>query len=88
MGSFLKPNALVLIDRHYVLTKRDHETLPKLFAIWREGRLSLRYAEEDAGALEVWADDTSRMPERLTPEPGHVPSEFVVGRVALVINEV
>jgi hypothetical protein len=88
MGRFLKPNALVLIDRHYVLTKRDHETLPKLFAIWRDGRLSLRYAEEDAGALEVWADDPRRTPERLTPEPGHVPSEFVIGRVALVINEV
>ena len=88
MGSFLKPNALVLIDRHYVLAKRDHESLPKFFAIWRGGRLSLRYAEEDAGALAVWADDTSRLPERLIPEPGRASSEFVVGRVALVINEV
>jgi transcriptional regulator with XRE-family HTH domain len=88
MGSFLKPNAMVLIDRGYVLTKRGQDNRPKLFAIWRGGRLSLRYAEEDGGALEVWADDTSRTPERLTPEPGRDPSDFVVGRVALVINEV
>jgi transcriptional regulator with XRE-family HTH domain len=88
MGSFLRPNALVLIDRHYVLTKRNDDSLPKLFAIWRGGRLSLRYAEEDAGALAVWADDTSRLPERLIPEPGRASSDFVVGRVALVINEV
>lgn len=88
MGRFLKPNAMVLIDRSYVSTKRNRESPPKLFAIWRDGRLSLRYAEEDGGALEVWSDDPRRTPERLTPEPGHEPFEFVVGRVALVINEV
>ena len=64
------------------------EFLEALFAIWRGGRLSLRYDEEDAGALAVWADDTSRLPERLIPEPGRASSDFVVGRVALVINEV
>jgi hypothetical protein len=46
MGSFLKPNALVLIDRHYVLTARNAESRPKLFAIWRDGRLSLRYEQK------------------------------------------
>jgi hypothetical protein len=88
MEPVIMPEALVVIDRHCNSLDRDRPSPPALYAVRNGTNLSLRYLNFRANRLILRPRDEHSMIELLEVEPGRKPNELIVGRVALVLNQV
>jgi hypothetical protein len=88
MEPLISPEAHVVIDRHCTSLDRDRPSPPTFYAVRNGSDLSLRYLNFRANRLILRPRNERSMIEVLDVEPGRKPSELIVGRVVLVLNQV
>lgn len=87
MEPLLLPNAMVLIDRHYNSLMAYRPDRPNLYAVRVGTHLLLRYVEYLAHRLVLRPHNLTHPVELLELEHEQPPSEVLVGRIALIVNE-
>jgi hypothetical protein len=87
MDPVILPEAIALIDRHYDSLAAYKPSRPAIFAINRDGRLVLRYADYLSRRLVLRPHNLSYPVELLEIEPEESPRRLIAGRVALILNE-
>lgn len=87
MGPVLTPGTIAVIDRHYnsLAPYRAHE--PSLFAMRHSSGLLLRYVEFDGRLLVLRPLATDCAVQLIPIAPGETPSDYIAGRVCLLIHE-
>ena len=88
MEPLVLPEALVLIDRHYNLLLPYRPSRPNLYAIRHGAHLTVRYAEFQAGRLILRPHNIAFPVELIAVNPDESPGDWLVGRVALILNEI
>ncbi len=88
MEPLVLPEALVLIDRHYNLLFPYRPSRPNLYAIRHGAHLTIRYAEFQAGRLILRPHNIAFPVELIAMNPDESPGDWLVGRVALILNEI
>ena len=81
------PGSVVILDRHYTSFAPYRSRQPNLYAVRCAGALQLRFAALEDGVL-ILRPNSITFPVQLVPiQPGQSPSDLIVGRVCLVLNE-
>jgi hypothetical protein len=87
MEPLLQPQAIALLDRHYNTFRQYRPNRLNLFAVKQGAGLKLRYADFSLGRL-VLRPRSLAFPVELIDAGGWEPAaDLLVGRVALVLNE-
>lgn len=87
MAPLIAPGSVVVIDRHYTSLALYRSQQPNLYAIRCGGALLLRFAGLDEAHLILRPNSTS-FPVQLIPvSTAKSPSDLIVGRVCLVLNQ-
>jgi hypothetical protein len=87
MDPLLLPEAIALIDRHYNSLSPYRPNRQNLYAIRDGSHLTLRYVEFLAGRLVLRPLNIAFPVHLIEVYPGDSPHELLVGRVALILNE-
>ena len=87
MDPLLYPNAVAVIDRHYNSLRSYRPARPNLYAVRNGAHLTLRYADYLAMRLVLRPLNTAYPIDLIEISPNVSPSEFIAGRVALILNE-
>jgi len=87
MEPLILPEALTLIDRHYNSLIPYRPNRPNLYAVRHGSRLWLRYVDFVANRLVLRPHNIAYPVDLLEVEHGEPPSELIVGRIALILNE-
>ncbi len=87
MEPLILPEALTLIDRHYNSLIPYRPNRPNLYAVCHGSRLWLRYVDFVAHRLVLRPHNIAYPVDLLEVEHGELPSELIVGRIALILNE-
>ncbi len=88
MEPLVLPEALVLLDRHYNKLFPYRPNRPNLYAIRHGAHLTVRYAEFQASRLILRPHNIAFPLELIALNEEESPNDWVVGRVALILNEV
>lgn len=88
MEPLVLPEALALIDRHYISLLPYRPNRPNLYAIRHGAHLTVRYAEFHANCLILRPHNIASPIELVPLGSEESPSDWLVGRVALILNEV
>jgi len=87
MEPVILPDALVLLDRHYTSLMPYRPDRPNLYAVRSGSHLALRYVDFTANRLVLRPHNISFSVDLVEIDPGETPSDRIVGRVALILNE-
>ena len=87
MDPLVLPDALALIDRHYNSLIPYRSNRPNLYAVRRGSHLTLRYVDFVANRLVLRPHSISYPVDLIEVDSGEPPSELIVGRIALLLNE-
>jgi transcriptional regulator with XRE-family HTH domain len=87
MEPLVMPDAVVVIDRHYNSLFPYRPTRPNLYAVRHISRLNLRYVEFLANRLVLRPHNNVFPLDWADPDPGETPNDLLVGRVALILNQ-
>ncbi len=87
MEPVVSPDAIALIDRHYISLVAYRPNRPNLYAVRRESQLLLRYADFRLRRLILRPYNATFPIELVEVGDGKSPSDLLVGRVALIFNE-
>ncbi len=87
MEPLVLPGAFVLLDRHYNSLAGYRPSRPNLYAVRHEARLKLRYADYQLNRLVLRPHSLVFPVELLEMEANEAPNDLIVGRVALILNE-
>jgi transcriptional regulator with XRE-family HTH domain len=87
MEPLILPEALALIDRHYNSLIPYRPNRPNLYAVRHGSHLRLRYVDFVANRLVLRPHNIAYPVDLLVVEHGEPPSELIVGRIALILNE-
>ena len=87
MEPMVLPDAIVLIDRHYNSLASYRPNRATLYAVKQGSHLLLRYVEFIANRLVLRPHSTAFPVELIAVEPDEHPGNLLVGRVALILNE-
>jgi transcriptional regulator with XRE-family HTH domain len=87
MEPLILPEALTLIDRHYNSLIPYRPNRPNLYAVRHGSRLWLRYVDFVANRLVLRPHNIAYPVDLLEVKHGEPPSELIVGRIALILNE-
>lgn len=88
MEPLVMPEAIVLIDRHYIALAPYRANTANLYAVRHGSHLTLRYVEFSSNRLVLRPQNLSHAVDLIELDPGQSPGDLIAGRVALVINEV
>jgi hypothetical protein len=88
MEPVIRPDALVVIDRHCNSLDRDRPSPPTIYAVRNGTNLLPRYLSFRANRLILRPHSEHSMIELLDVEPDRKPNELIVGRVVLVLYQV
>lgn len=88
MDPLVLPEALVLLDRHYNSLIAYRPSRPSLYAVRHGAHLRLRYVDFQLNRLVLRPLSIAFPVELLDIPPGESPADLIVGRVALILNEV
>ena len=86
MHPLLLANALVLIDRHYNSLAPYRPNQANLYAVRQGSRLLVRYVEYLSGRLLLRPHSQDAPLDLLETEPEEAPTEYLVGRIILILN--
>ncbi len=86
MEPVVKPDGVVLIDRHYTSFHTYREDEENLYAARVGSQLVVRYAQFQGERVVLRAYQPKVRAEVLQPKPGEPANDLLVGRVALGIN--
>lgn len=87
MDPLVLPEAIVVIDRHYTSFAPYRPDRATLYAMRKGNRLSVRFVEFLANRLILRPYNIDFPVDLIEIEPGGSPSDLVVGRVAMILNE-
>ncbi len=87
MEPLVLPEAITLIDRHYNSLMPYRPNRPNLYAVRHGSQLMLRYVDYVANRLVLRPRNIAFPVDLLEVNPGEAPSELIVGRIALILNE-
>ena len=88
MSPLLSPGAIAVIDRHYNSIAPYRAQQPNLYAIRHGSVLLLRHAEFDAGHLILRPTNLAYPVQLQAVAAGAPPSDYIIGRVCMLITEV
>jgi len=88
MEPLVLPDAIVLIDRHFNALIPYRPNRPNVYAVRRMSHLMLRYVDYRASHLILRPHNLNSPVELIDVSPGESPSDRLVGRVVLILNEV
>ncbi|MDR3725212.1 MAG: helix-turn-helix domain-containing protein [Terracidiphilus sp.] len=87
MEPLILPDAIVLIDRHYVSLMPYRPGWPNVYAVRLGNRLVLRYVDFVANRLVLRPHNLAYPVDLIEVEVGETPSASLAGRVALILNQ-
>jgi hypothetical protein len=87
MEPLVQPEAAVLIDRHYNSLMPYRPNRPNLYAVRYDARLVLRYVDYVSRHLILRPHNLAFPVELIEMDADESPNELLVGRVALILNE-
>jgi hypothetical protein len=87
MEPLVLPEAFTLIDRHYNSLTPYRPNRPNLYAVRNGSHLMLRYVDYVANRLVLRPRNIAFPVDLLEVDSGESPSELIVGRIALILNE-
>ncbi len=87
MEPLIQTDALVVLDRHYNSFKPYRDAAANVYGVRVGSRLSLRYAEFTAHRLVLRPQGLGFPVEVIAVGDGEIANDYLVGRVALVQNE-
>jgi hypothetical protein len=87
MEPLVLPEALALIDRHYNSLLPYRPNRPNLYAVRHGAHLTVRYVEFQVGHLILRPLNIAFPLELIAVSSEELPSDWLAGRVALILNE-
>lgn len=87
MDPIVLPEALVLIDRHYIALAQYRPGRPNLYAVRLGTHLTLRYVDFRLNRVVLRPHNSAYAVDLIKLNPGESPTDHLAGRVALIINE-
>ena len=87
MEPIVLAESLVFLDRHYNSLAQYRPARANLYAVRHDTRLKVRYADFQSGRLVLRPHHRAAPVDLLEPGPGESPSDLIVGRVLMVMNE-
>lgn len=87
MDPLVLPGAIALLDRHYNSLAALRADRRNVYAVRQGARLTLRYAELLSGRLVLRPHNLVFPVELIEVDSGASAQDFLVGRVALILNE-
>jgi transcriptional regulator with XRE-family HTH domain len=87
MEPLILPEAITLIDRHYNSLMPYRPNRPNLYAVRYGSHLTLRYVDFVANRLVLRPHNIAFPVDLIEVDHGEPPSELIVGRIALILNE-
>ena len=87
MDPLVLPEAIVLIDRHYNSLLPYRPSRPNLYAVRQDSHLTLRYVDFLASRLVLRPQNIAFPVALIEVDPGESPNNLLVGRIALILNE-
>jgi hypothetical protein len=87
MEPLVFPDAIVLLDRHYTSLVQYRPNRANLYAVRHGSRLILRYLDFLLNRLVLRPHNVAFPVELIEIGPEEAPADLIVGRVALIINE-
>jgi|HubBroStandDraft_5_1064220.scaffolds.fasta_scaffold54524_1 hypothetical protein len=87
MEPLVLPEAIVLIDRHYNSLAPCHPTRPNLYAVRQDAHLKLRYVDLELNRLVLRPLNFAHPVELIDADQWESPTDPLVGRVAVIVNE-
>jgi transcriptional regulator with XRE-family HTH domain len=88
MEPVVQPEAIVVVDRHYISLVDCRPDRNNIYAVRNGSRLLLRYADFLANRLVLRPHNLAFPVDLLEIPPGETPADMIAGRVALILNEV
>lgn len=86
MDPVISPDAYVIIDRHYKATAPYQGERASIFTIQYKSQLRFRYVEFTDRCLVLRPHNNDFAVEVIQVEIGYSPADFIVGRVAHILN--
>lgn len=80
----LLPGAMVLIDRHYTSLRPYRRNELNTYAVSKDGYCSVKYVEVANNNLVLRPHNHDYAIEVMPIQPGHVASDYIVGRICYV----
>jgi transcriptional regulator with XRE-family HTH domain len=87
MEPLVLPEAITLIDRHYNSLAPYRPNRPNLYAVRNGPHLTLRYVDFLANRLVLRPLNIAFPVDLIEVDPGESSSDLLVGRIALILNE-
>jgi transcriptional regulator with XRE-family HTH domain len=87
MEPLVLPEAIALIDRHYNSLLPYRPNRPNLYAVRQGSQLTLRYVDFLASRLVLRPQNIAFPVALIEIDSGESPNDFLVGRIALILNE-
>jgi len=87
MDPVVQPDAIAVVDRHYNSLAQYRPTRQNVYALRKDTRLKLRYADFMLSRLVMRPHNGAYPVELSEMEPGESPGNLIVGRVILILNE-
>lgn len=87
MDPLVLPDAIALLDRHYNSLMHYRPNRPNVYAVRSSSHLVLRYADFLANRLVLRPHSIAFPVELIEVGPGELPTDLIVGRVVLILNE-
>lgn len=87
MEPLVQPEAIVLIDRHYNSLAPVHPDRPNLYAVRHDAHLKLRYVELELNRLVLRPLNFAHPVELMDADQWESPTDPLVGRVAMIVND-
>jgi len=88
MDPLVQPEAIVVIDRHYISLVGYRPGRNNIYAVRHGSRLALRYADFLANRLVLRPHNLAFPVDLLEIAPGESPADLIAGRVVFIMNEV
>ena len=88
MEPLVAPEAIALVDRHYNSLIPYRPNRPNLYAVRNGAHLALRYVDFLANRLVLRPHNIAFPVDLIEVSPGGSPADLIVGRVALILNEI
>jgi hypothetical protein len=87
MEPLVLPEAIALLDRHYISLMPYRPNRPNLYAIRNGSHLALRYVDFIASRLVLRPHNIAFPVDLIEVDPSGSPSDLIAGRIALILNE-
>jgi hypothetical protein len=87
MDPLVLPEAITLLDRHYTSLTPYRVNRPNLYAVRHGAHLTLRYVDFVSNRLVLRPHNIGYPVELIEVDPDESPSDLIVGRASLILNE-